>query len=189
MSVTPSKCFQAWGWSGCACAAVNAHGSLWIAGCPFSSNGLVNAQVRLTNFLNGVTLDPGVLVICPANGLCQPGPYNIQITPALVGAGVRSPYGTRDGAAKAVRAVSNVGGTVQTVPLVDLQDFHAATIQIVYPCIKNVASTCVLVDTNLIQFTGYVTNCGDIRLTNVFVTNVRGGTLLDATTHQPLVPL
>src|SRR5436853_552955 len=59
------------GMSANACRAINATGTVYIA------------SGALTNFLVNVTLDPGVLVICPANGLCQPGPYNVTITPAL----------------------------------------------------------------------------------------------------------
>src|SRR5438876_513310 len=59
-----------------ACRAINATGSVWIA------------SGRLTNFLVNVTLDPGVLIVCPANGLCRPGPYNLLLNPGLVGASI-----------------------------------------------------------------------------------------------------
>src|SRR6185436_5566322 len=69
-----------------ACQAINATGSVWIA------------TGRLTNFLINVTLDPGPLISCPNDPLCRPGPYNVLITPALIGAGVNSPNGSIPGA-------------------------------------------------------------------------------------------
>src|SRR5437899_1515793 len=48
-----------------ACRAINVTGAVYIA------------TGRLTNFLENVTLDPGVLVSCPTGALCRPGPYNI----------------------------------------------------------------------------------------------------------------
>src|ERR1043165_587615 len=73
-----------------ACRAINATGAVYIATGP------------LTNFLINVTLDPGVLISCPANGLCQPGPYNVTLTAPLVGASVTSPNGSIPGVAKNV---------------------------------------------------------------------------------------
>ena len=54
-----------------ACRAINATGSVWIAVDAANS-------VRLTNFLDHVNLDPGVLIWCPVNALCRPGPYNLH---------------------------------------------------------------------------------------------------------------
>ena len=88
-----------------ACRAINSTGSVWIA------TGL------LTNFLVNVTLDPGPLIGCPGDpsGKCQPGPYNLTITPALVGAEVTSPNGIAAGEPRSVRAVVNGDGTVKAV--------------------------------------------------------------------------
>src|SRR6185436_3025100 len=85
-----------------ACQAINATGSVWIA------------TGRLTNFLINVTLDPGSLIECPADALCQPGPYSITITTNLVGADVRTPNGVTPGGASTVRAVQYGDGTVLT---------------------------------------------------------------------------
>src|ERR1051325_8451985 len=52
------------------CRAVNVTGVVYIATGP------------LTNFLINVTLDPGFPISCPGLAPCQPGPYNILITPA-----------------------------------------------------------------------------------------------------------
>src|SRR6185503_5129737 len=79
-----------------ACQAINSTGSVWIA------------TGRLPNFLVTVPLDPGPLISCPSDPLCRPGPYNILITPALVGAGVSSPHGSIPGVPKTVRAMENV---------------------------------------------------------------------------------
>ena len=76
-----------------ACRAVSVTGAIYIA------TGL------LTNFLENVTLDPGVLVSCPTNALCRPGPYFITLTPALVGATVTSPNGSANGSPNTVRVV------------------------------------------------------------------------------------
>src|ERR1041385_4961959 len=71
-----------------ACRAINAFGIVYIATGP------------LTNFLINKELSPGSIVQCPRDTNCQPGPYNILITPALVGAGVTNPILNVDGAAK-----------------------------------------------------------------------------------------
>ena len=154
-----------------ACKAINATGSVYIA------TGL------LTNFLVDVTLNPNSLIACPANTNCQPGPYSFVITPALVGAGVNSPNGPASGQPNVVRAVENGLGMVKNTTDEQLQDFHTASIQIVTPCIQ-VFTTCELPPGQAcfsantpVRFHGYVTNCGDITLTNVAVVADRSGPL------------
>ena len=153
------------------CKAINVTGTVYIA------TGL------LTNFLGDVTLSPGVLVACPDNALCQPGPYNLTITPALVGAEVNTPLGGASGLPKTVRAVENGAGTVQSIYDEQLSDFHTASIQIVTPCLQvtarydyPVGMTCFEANIS-IPFSGAVTNCGDITLTNVTVLANRGGVM------------
>ncbi len=166
-----------------ACRAINATGSVWIA------------TGRLTNFLINVTLNPGVLIRCPSNSLCQPGPYNLLITSGLVGAGVSTPNGSIPGVAKAVRAVENGYGMILTGdPPEELASFHTATISIVTPCVRvgglpsyQPGTTCFPHNAP-VQFTGYVTNCGDIRLTNVMVT-ARSAPLLTMNGAPLLLPL
>ena len=163
-----------------ACQAINATGSVWVA------------TGRLTNFLMNVTLVPGVLITCPPGGMCQPGPYSLLITPALVGAAVSSPNGSIPGMSKAVRAVENGTGTVETgTPTELLAAFHTATIGIVTPCVQVVASCSTnAAGTNCTaQFAGYVTNCGDIRLTNVLIGLGRSGSLLDTNGALLVSPL
>ena len=177
-----------------ACRVLNATGSIWVA------TGL------LTNFLVNATLDPNTLISCPANGLCRPGPYNLLITPDLVGSGQTNasgqslpvvispvnPFG--HGTAKSmVRAVENGVGAVQTINADSLGDIHTASISIVTPCIQTVTTyaypgtnTCFAAGSP-VSFTSYVTNCGDIQLTNVTVVHSRGATLYSTT--PPNLPL
>lgn len=138
----------------------------------------------LTNFLENVTLNPGEVVSCPADGLCRPGPYALLITPALVGADVSSPIGVAPGDPKSVRAVENGAGTVHSsITDEHLSDFHSASIEIVTPCIQVIKQWSYPAGTNCFPigaanlFTGYVTNCGDIPLTNVVVVDNRAGRL------------
>lgn len=162
--------FTSLGMANRACRAINATGVVYVATGP------------LTNFLANVTLDPGTLVSCPGAGLCQPGPYHILITPALVGAPVNTPLGGVPGVAKTVRAVENGFGTVLAgVFNEQLSDFHSASISIVAPCLQ-VFKTCDLpagqecfAAETPVRFRGYVTNCGDITLTNVAVVDSRSG--------------
>src|ERR1041385_2606263 len=136
-----------------ACRAINATGVVYIASGP------------LTNFLENVTLDPGVLFVCPTNPLCRPGPYQFVITPALVGAPVNTPAGGAPGVPKIVRAAETGLGSVLTGDFPDqLADFHTASILIITPCLK-VAATCDLapgqncfVPDAPVRFRGYVTN-------------------------------
>ena len=153
------------------CKAINVTGTVYIA------TGL------LTNFLVDVTLNPGLLVSCPDNALCQPGPYNLTITPALVGAAVNTPLGGVPGVPKSVRAVENGSGTVQSVFDEQLSDFHSTSIQIVTPCLQiarqfayPAGQTCFSANEQ-IRFTGSVSNCGDITLTNVTVRDDRAGAM------------
>lgn len=155
-----------------ACKAINATGTVYIA------TGL------LTNFLVDVTLNPGVMVGCPTNALCQPGPYNFTITPGLVGAEVNTPLGAAAGVAKTVRAAENGFGTVLAGDInSQFFDYHTASIQIVTPCLRVAAQPAYLAGKTCfdpygrIQFRGAVTNCGDITLTNVTVHASRGGAM------------
>ena len=175
--------FPSLGMSSNACRAINATGSVYIA------TGL------LTTFLVDVTLLPNQLITCPFNGLCQPGPYDVLITSNLVGAPVSTPLGNIVGVPKTVRAIENGTGTVLAGENDEqLQDFHTTTILIVTPCIK-VVKTCELPPGQgcfsagaPIAFHGYVTNCGDITLTNVTVMDDRAGQLqlFDPVTNLPL---
>lgn len=162
--------FPSLGMASNACKAVNATGVVYIATGP------------LTNFLVNVTLNPGPLISCPADGVCQPGPYLILITPALVGAAVNTPAGGVFAAPKTVRAVETGLGTVLAGAFNEqLSDLHSASIQIVTPCLQ-VFKTCDLPPGEscippeaMMRFRGYVTNCGDITLTNVTVGDSRAG--------------
>ena len=175
--------FPSLGMSSNACKAINATGSVYLA------TGL------LTNFLVDVTLAPNQLIACPYNGLCQPGPYDVLITSNLVGAPVSTPLGGIFGVPRTVRAIENGTGTVLAGENLELlQDFHTTTILIVTPCIQ-VVKTCELPPGQScfsagapIAFRGYVTNCGDITLTNVTVIDDRAGRLqlLDPATNLPL---
>lgn len=158
-----------------ACKALNATGSVWIA------------TGHLTNFMVNVTLNPDGLHSCPSDGLCEPGPYSFLITAPMVGAGVSSPNGSLSGVAKAVRAASNEDGTVQDIVDQQITGFHSATIGIVTPCIQ-VFKVCGVncIGSNIVNFTGYVTNCGDINLTNVTVVDDRTNTLYELD-DDPLV--
>lgn len=151
-----------------ACRTINATGTVYISTGP------------LTNFMDNITLDPDGAHTCPADPLCTPGPYSFTITAPMVGAAVVSPNGTRTGGANAVRAVENGFGTVNSgIVNEQLIDFHSASITIVNPCIQ-VFKVC---GTNCIgapvEFTGYVTNCGDINLTNVNVVDDRTASLFE----------
>lgn len=154
--------FPVFGMVNGACRAVNVTGSVHIATGP------------LTNFLDNVTLEPGILRTCP----CE-----ILITPALVGAGVSSPHGSLAGLPKRVQAVENVDGTVPsgTPPEILNGGFHSASISIVTPALQVVqqpaypqGQTCFQGGGN-VRYSGYVTNAGDITLTNVTVLDNRVG--------------
>jgi hypothetical protein len=156
--------FPVFGMVNGACRAVNVTGSVFIA------------TGQLTNFLDNATLDPGIIGGCPCD---------IHITPALVGAGVSSPHGSIAGVPKRVRAMENVDGTVQsgTAPEILNDGFHSASISIVTPALQVVqqpvypqGQTCFQ-GAGKVRFTGYVTNSGDITLTNVTVLDNRGGQL------------
>ena len=156
-----------------ACKAINATGSIYVA------------TGKLSDIFVNITLDPGVLIGCPAGAAssnCVAGANSLVITAPLVGAGVGLPNGTfLSGVPKSVRAVSYCVGTVLTGPEEQLQDSHTATINIVTPCIQ-VFKTCDLplgqncfIAEMPVRFRGYVTNCGDITLTNVTVIDSRAG--------------
>ena len=155
-----------------ACKAINVTGVVYVATGP------------LTNFLVNVTLVPGGLVACPANALCQPGPYNLLITSNMVGAGVDTPLGSASGFPKTVRAVETGLGTVLAGVFNDhLSDFHSASIDIVTPRIQ-VFKTCDLPPGQPcfnagtpVRLRGYLTNSGDITLTNVVARDSRSGPL------------
>ncbi len=155
-----------------ACRAINVTGVVYIATGP------------LTNFLVNVTLNPGTLVVCPTDTRCAPGPYHLLITPALVGASVLTPLGGAPGVAKTVRVAETGFGTVLAGAFNEqLSDFHTASIQIVTPCLQVVRTcdlppgqTCFPPDVP-VRFRGYVTNCGDIMLTNVTAVDSRAGPL------------
>ena len=166
-----------------ACKATNVTGTVYIATGP------------VADFMVNQTLNPdGVAVQCPANAKCQPGPYQFTITPALVGATVVTPNGTAPGAAKTVRAVANGFGTVLTSPPEQLTEYHSASLTVVTPCLQvfkqcdfTAGQSCFAAGTP-VRFSGYVTNCGDIALTNVVVLDNRAGqmTLLNPTNGSPL---
>lgn len=150
-----------------ACSADSVTGSVYIA------------TGFLTNFLINTHSYPTGSVACPAGVQCEPGPYNVTITAPLVGAGVTSPYGSVGGLANAVRVVENASGLVNTIAGAEATDFHSASILIVTPCIevfKICGTNCVGAP---VEFTGYVTNCGDINLTNVNVVDDRTASLFE----------
>src|SRR5258706_4437761 len=167
------------------CQAQNATGSVYTA------NGL------LVNFLNNVTLDPGAIYQCPTFGPpCAGGPYNLTITPGIVGASVNSPGGSIAGVSNVVRALQwSFSSHVRTGdPEETLDKLDTASITIIHPCIQVVKQCDLPVGKNCfgpsdnVHFKGYVTNCGDINLTNVIVIDSRTGrlTLNDSVTGLPL---
>jgi hypothetical protein len=171
-----------------ACQAMHATGSVYVA------TGL------LVTFLNNVTLDPNFIYQCPTNTSppCTPGPYNLTITAPMVGAGVSSPGGSINGAPKTVRALQwSFSNQVRTGdPLETLDKLDSASISIVTPCILvqkfcnlPVGKTC-FGPNEPILFRGFVTNCGDITLTNVTALDSRTGplVLLNPATGLPLNP-
>lgn len=149
-----------------ACSASSVTGSVYIA------------TGFLTNFMVNQHLDPTNAVTCPGGSACTPGPYSFTITSGMVGASVSSPNGTVGGTAKAVRAVENAVGNVNTIVGSSLSDFHSGSISIVTPCIQ-VFSMCGQTCSTNAAFTGAVLNCGDITLTNISVTSDRTGSLLN----------
>jgi hypothetical protein len=159
--------------TGGACEAINATGSIYIA------SGL------LAKFLDNATLDPGFIYQCPTNTTppCTPGPYNVTITPALVGAGIAYPEGSIGGAPNTVRALQWATAQVRTdlVGYETLDKYDSASITLVHPCIR-VVEQCLLpqgfAPNGAVVFTGYVTNCGDINLTNVIANDARAGRLV-----------
>jgi hypothetical protein len=169
--------FPAFGMSVGACGAINVTGTVYIATGP------------LTNFLQNVTLSPDGAHFCPTGALCEPGPYNMLITAPMVGAGVSSPNGSLSGTAKSVKVVENAFGDVTVGVINDqLADFHSATIAIVTPCIE-VFKTCGVSCALGANFTGYVTNCGDVTLTNIMVVDDRTASLFNldgSALSQPL---
>jgi len=168
-----------------ACQAQNATGTVYIA------------SGTLVTFLNNVTLDPGAIYNCPTFGPpCAGGPYNVTITAALVGAGVSSPGGSIGGVANVVRALQwSFSSHVRTgTPEETLDKLDSASITIVHPCIQVVkqcdlpaGKTC-FGPGEAARFKGYVTNCGDINLTNVIVNDSRTGrlVLLDPVSGLPI---
>jgi hypothetical protein len=154
------------------------------------------ATGRLTNFLDDATLDPGIIVAGPpAPG--EPGPFNLLITPALVGAGVTSPHGSIPGMPKMVLAAEVIDGTVLTgsSPEILNAGLPWASVSIVSPAIQVVQNPAYLPgQTNFpvgadVQYSGYVTNTGDITLTNVMVVADRIGEVqLLKTIKSQLVP-
>lgn len=144
-----------------ACKSVNTTGAIYIA------------TGHLTNFMENVTLDPDGVHTCPSDPLCQPGPYSFLITAPMVGAGVDSPNVSVPGVAKTVRAVENGIGTVKNTLDEQLTDAHVGSISIVTPCIQvfEICGRSCIGD--VVNFTGYVLNCGDITLTNVTAVDAR----------------
>ena len=176
--------FPSLGMAANACKAVNVTGVVFIATGP------------VANFMLNQILTNGITVQCPGNAQCEPGPYQFTITTGLVGAAVPSPNGTAPGVPKTVRAVENGLGNVLTTTSEQLADFHTASLNIVTPCIKvfkqcNFAptQTCFAAESP-VRFSGYVTNCGDITLTNVVVVDNRVGqlTLLNPGSGLPVLP-
>ena len=173
--------------TGGACEALNATGSVYIA------SGLV------VRFLDNVTLDPGFIYQCPTNTTppCTVGPYNVTIVNALVGADVTYPKGTIAGTPNSVRAVQwSFSNKVRSNPsgFETLDRTDTDSISIVHPCIQVVKQrvlpqgrTCFVPGDNAL-FNGYVTNCGDISLTNVIVNDSCTGRLilLDPVSGVPL---
>ncbi len=103
-----------------ACSATEATGTIYI------SAGL------LGNFLNNVTLFPGIILNCPTNGACVPGPYSVTITKEMIGAKVATPAGTVSGMPGYVRAVGDVTGHVHSGQYIEeLAGFHTASVAIV----------------------------------------------------------
>ncbi len=166
-----------------ACSAINATGSIYIA------------TGKLSDFFVNQNMTPGVVIGCPANPVCVAGANSIVLTAPLVGASVTLPNGEiKPGVPKGIKAVTYVVGTVQTGTTPEqLQDSHTATITVVTPCINVVLSCAYPGGANCFQagvpisFTGYVTNCGDIALTNVTIVNSRGVQFLSAL--PPNLPL
>ena len=145
-----------------ACRAVNVTGSVYIA------------TGRLTNFLDNATLDPGLIVTYP----CV-----ILLTPELVGAGVSSPHGGVPGVPNTVRVMENVDGMALTGSFPEMLNggFHTASISIVAPSLQVIqqpaypqGQTNFQAGSN-IEYIGYVTNSGDITLTNVTINDSRAG--------------
>src|SRR5712671_183018 len=171
-----------------ACTAEHATGSVYIA------------TGKLVTFLDDVELLPNNIYQCPTNTSppCAPGPYNVLITPALVGTGVSSPGGSINGVPNTVRALQwSFSNQVRTgEPEETLDKLDTASISIVHPCIL-VQKFCNLPagqtcfgPNDAIQFRGFVTNCGDITLTNVTVLDSRIGALvlLNPANGLPLNP-
>lgn len=176
--------FPSLGMGSGACKATNVVGIVYVSTGPVAT------------FMTNQTLEPtGASVQCPGDPKCVAGPYQFTIAPGMVGASVVSPNGTAAGVAKAVRAVENGFGNVLTSTPEQLADFHTATLGIVTPCIqifKQCAypqgQTCFQAG-QPIGFTGYVTNCGDITLTNVVIADSRTGILLAPNGIPLLQPL
>src|SRR5262249_3421918 len=117
---------------------------------------------------------------------CEPRPYKYVVKAANEGTTVQSPDGkvVRPGVAKTVGAVVEILGLSHSSAITDEPLFKgdAAGISIVHPCIR-VFKECDLqgrtcfAPNDPILFRGYVTNCGDITLTNVTVVDNRSGQL------------
>ena len=145
-----------------ACRAVNVTGSVYIA------------TGRLTNFLDNATLDPGLIVTYPCD---------ILLTSALIGVGVSSPHGGVPGLPNTVRVMENVDGMALTGSCPETLNggFHTASISIVTPAFQVIQHpTYPQGQTNFqagsnIEYFGYVTNSGDITLTNVTINDSRAG--------------
>ena len=159
-----------------ACRATNVTGTIFIA------------TGALTNFLDHATVNPGIAIS---------GNYDFVITSDLVGAGVSSPDGSISGVPKTVRAMENIHGMAQTgeSPEELGEGFHSASITIVTPALQvslqpayPLGQPCFPRGAN-VQCTGYVTNTGDIALTNVTVIDTRTAAplqLLNPENGQPL---
>lgn len=145
-----------------ACRAFHVNGSAHIA------------TGKLADYLKDATFDPGILVVAPARPF-EPGPYSLLITKELVGAGVSSSKFRFAGVPNTVQVVANFVGEAQTGGVAGEQfgSSHTVTINIVRPELQVIqqfvfppGKTCFPGD-QLIECTGYVTNSGDITLTNV----------------------
>ena len=170
--------FPTLGMVGGACQAQHATGTVYVA------SGLLVA------FLSDATLDPGFVYDCPTNSSppCAVGPYNVTITPDLVGAAVVSPGGSIQGLPKQVRAIHwSFSDHVRTGdPEDSFVNFESASITVATPCIQ-VFKICRQTN-QAVPVLGYVTNCGDISLTNVTAVDSEAGplALLDPETELPL---
>lgn len=143
----------------------------------------VNAAVYLApgkafDTLIDATFVPGIPVTSPRPPFEQV-PYEILITPDLIGAGVSSPLGSVPGLPKMVRALHSLTGKVMTEFLDEFGTLAGDAVGIVTPGIQ-VQEWCAYPPGRSyfeadrpVEFTGLVTNTGDIRLTNVTISHSR----------------